>query len=493
MAEPDGAGGGDSAARAAGGEVRFAVPGPDGGDGSGEARSSTRGSADSPGADHVERRPRPPAGNARVNGAECAARAGTATGSGSATGAGTEPGDATSSPTGSERTAGGGSGGALGEAREAAEGSAEARGGARPARSRRRRRVRRVIGAAVLLAAGGGVAQAAIGLGPGDGGSGGRPADALPAATAEVTRQDLRDIRTADGELGFGASTDVFSRLGGTVTALPATGARIARGTALFSVDGLPVPLMYGTLPAYRALGQGVEGADVRQFERNLRALGYTGFTVDEEFTGATATSVREWQEDLGLPETGEVELGRVVFAPAAVRVEALEAKPGGALAPGGKVLSYTGTEKAVTLELETADRRVAVKGAEVSVALPDGRPVKGRVQQVATVIRPAAGQEEATTAVEVVVALEDGAAQRAADAYVLASVDVAFTAETRRKVLTVPVAALLALAEGGFGVEVVRDGTSSYVPVTTGLFANGRVEISGAGITEGVTVGMPE
>jgi membrane fusion protein, multidrug efflux system len=61
-----------------------------------------------------------------------------------------------------------------------------------------------------------------------------------------------------------------------------------------------------------------------------------------------------------------------------------------------------------------------------------------------------------------------------------------------RTHVLTVPVAALLALAEGGYGVQVVEGATTRIVAVETGLFAGGRVEVSGAGISEGMTVGMP-
>jgi membrane fusion protein, multidrug efflux system len=54
-----------------------------------------------------------------------------------------------------------------------------------------------------------------------------------------------------------------------------------------------------------------------------------------------------------------------------------------------------------------------------------------------------------------------------------------------------VPVSALLALAEGGYGVEII-DGDNAYiVPVRTGMFAAGRVEISGDAITDGVTVGV--
>ena len=51
-----------------------------------------------------------------------------------------------------------------------------------------------------------------------------------------------------------------------------------------------------------------------------------------------------------------------------------------------------------------------------------------------------------------------------------------------RENVLTVPVAALLALAEGGYGVEVVDGDASRLVAVETGLFADGRVEVTGDG-----------
>jgi hypothetical protein len=62
---------------------------------------------------------------------------------------------------------------------------------------------------------------------------------------------------------------------------------------------------------------------------------------------------------------------------------------------------------------------------------------------------------------------------------------------DQRADVLAVPVTALLALSEGGFGVEVIKpDGTTSIVAVDTGMFADGQVEINGEGIGEGTVVG---
>jgi hypothetical protein len=53
-------------------------------------------------------------------------------------------------------------------------------------------------------------------------------------------------------------------------------------------------------------------------------------------------------------------------------------------------------------------------------------------------------------------------------------------------------VAALLALAEGGYGVEVVDGASTRIVAVETGLFAGGQVEVSGGGLAEGTVVGVP-
>ncbi|MFD0899654.1 peptidoglycan-binding protein, partial [Actinomadura sediminis] len=344
--------------------------------------------------------------------------------------------------------------------------------------------------AAAVAAAGGGGAYVALG-------GGGRPGEAaatgLPPHTVEVTRQTLKDTETVDGELGYGPARIAACGLKGTLTDLPESGAEIERGRELYEVDGDPVVLMYGSKPAYRPLRTGTEGADVKRFEANLSALGYGGFTVDDAYTSATAEAVREWQDDIGVAETGIVEPGRVVFADGAVRVDGLQASVGEPVGPGAKVLAYTGTVKAVTVELETSEQRMARKGAAVEVALPENEPVRAEIDEVTTVIDQGGQGEEPTTKVEVTVWLDSDEAAKAAAGYALASVDVTFTAGQKEDVLTVPVTALVALSEGGFGVEVVKDGASAFVPVETGLFAGGRVEISGPGITAGTVVGTAE
>jgi peptidoglycan hydrolase-like protein with peptidoglycan-binding domain len=351
-----------------------------------------------------------------------------------------------------------------------------------------RRRLLTASIAVVVLAGGALATAAAVGFGGADAGTTNH--SSLPPATARVTKQTLADREQASGTLDHGKETSIAGRLHGTITGLADVGTVVKAGGVLYSVDNRPVIALYGALPAYRVLAPGTEGADVKQFEQQLRALGYTGFTVDEKYTADTATAVKRWQKKLGLDQTGIVDLGRVVFVPGEVRVAARKAAIGDEAAPGGAVLTVTGTARVVTVKLEVSQQRLTTQSAKVEVDLPDGKHVDATITKVTTIVEPPTnGQTEGKTKLEVTIALAD---QAAVAGYDEATVEVQFTAAERKDVLTVPVAALLALAEGGYGVEVVEGDHTRIVAVQTGLFSGGRVEVSGGGLTEGMTVGMP-
>jgi hypothetical protein len=72
------------------------------------------------------------------------------------------------------------------------------------------------------------------------------------------------------------------------------------------------------------------------------------------------------------------------------------------------------------------------------------------------------------------------------------APVNVDITTQRVSDVLAVPVNALLALEGGGFGVDVVSGNRSRLVGVTTGLYSNTLVQVSGSGITAGTRVEVP-
>jgi peptidoglycan hydrolase-like protein with peptidoglycan-binding domain len=339
-----------------------------------------------------------------------------------------------------------------------------------------------LAGSAVLVA--GVVTAAAIGIG-GGGQAGSSNAD-VPSRTEPVTRNTLAQTQQVNGVLGYGTPVTVNARLQGTITWLPKLGATIRRGQPLYKVDDHAVSLFYGALALYRPLQTGSKGNDVREVEANLAALGYTGFTVDNHFTSSTAAAVRRWQKQLGLTQTGEFDPARVAIAPNAIRVTSVAAHSGDSA--GGPVLAYTGSTRAVSVALDVALQDLAKVGQAAQVTLPNATTVEGRIAAVGTVAT--AGQDAQHPAtIDVTVTVADQSKLGTLDQ---APVVVRLTSQTVENALTVPVAALVALAEGGYGVEVVTGSTSRYVVVELGMFADGRVQITGDGIAEGTRVTVP-
>ena len=214
--------------------------------------------------------------------------------------------------------------------------------------------------------------------------------DAAPAAveTAIVERRDLIESDEFDGELGYGPESKVTGQGGGVITELPDLGSTIGRGDPLWEVDGAPGPLLlFGDRPMWRELRRGVDdGADVRQLEENLVALGYApdGMVVDEEFDADTTTAVRAWQEAQEVDETGSVSPADVVFAPGERRVSAHLGSVGGPA--DGEVLGLTGVNQIVALDVAADDVDRFAVGDQSSIELPDGTLVDGVVWSIAQV-----------------------------------------------------------------------------------------------------------
>ncbi|MEV8433247.1 peptidoglycan-binding protein [Streptomyces chartreusis] len=385
----------------------------------------------------------------------------------------------------------------------------------RPTADRRKRRIRRtavivVIAIAVAAAAG----LAATGAFSGDDGPAAAAAPAGPAATTKVQRMTLTSTETVDGTLGHGKPTAVTNGSaasasgqsgGGQATAdsefitwVPGEGDTLKRGDTVYRVNERKVPLLYGSVPLYRTLEQGSEGSDVRMLERNLADLGYDGFDVDDEYTYGTAQAVEEWQDDLNAEETGTVRPGDAVVASGARRVAELKTSPGAVAS--GEVLTWTGTERIVSMDLDPQHEDLVKEGSKATVRLPDGSTVVGKVTDIGTPANDAAasgggaggegqGADEATLPVQL--EIDD---QKKLGRYQAASVDVILEADSRRDVLAVPVNALMARPGGGYALEVPKaDGSSELVPVELGMFASGLVEVKGSGIKEGMSVGVPK
>ena len=96
----------------------------------------------------------------------------------------------------------------------------------------------------------------------------------------------------------------------------------------------------------------------------------------------------------------------------------------------------------------------------------------------------PAPRQVPEAMRTEVTVRLEAG---KGVDAFDQAPVLVRVETEAERDALAVPVGALLALAGGGYALELAD--THRLVPVEVGAFADGYVQVTGDGIDEGTRV----
>ncbi|HYK67134.1 MAG TPA: hypothetical protein VEV45_04250 [Streptosporangiaceae bacterium] len=310
---------------------------------------------------------------------------------------------------------------------------------------------------------------------------------AAPPATAIVRRQDLTATTPVPATLGYAGSYTVTGQGGGTLTGLPQPGQVISQGQVLYQIgNSSPVVLLYGTVPAWRALGEGVSGADVSQLNHNLVTLGDASSAEVaaagwDYFSGITAAGVQRLEEHAGVPgSSGTLSLGQVVFEPGAIRVAQLTGSLGGPAA--GPVLQATSDHHTVAIALDTSQESEVHKGSAVSVTLPDGRSAAGVVSQVGTVATTSTSRGgTTTTTVPVTVTLTDPAAAGSLDQ---APVTVYITTATAREVLAVPVTALLA-RPGGYDVEVAGPrGTRRWVPVTVGpVFddSSGLVEVSGS------------
>ena len=321
-------------------------------------------------------------------------------------------------------------------------------------------------------------------------------------ATLRIGRGTLRQDQASLAALDATAAN-----AGTTYTWLPQPGDLIRQDQRAYSVSGVPVPLLYGAIPAYRAFYAGMsEGADVGELTRDLIGLGYgDGLAPSDRYSAATAAAVARWQRGLDLPATGTILLGEVVFEPGPIRVTTVTPSQGSTVGEGGTVLTATGITPVVTVALDVDQEYLVKPGDAVSVVLPDGTSTAGgQVESVSAVATcPGAGgsgngtssgsgsQSPCSSAagtgtsgspeVTVTITLDSTPQQARLDQ---APVNVNITEYRAVNVLAVPVGALIAQPSGGYAVEVAGAGNSRrLVPVTVGLFddADGMVQVTGA------------
>jgi len=371
--------------------------------------------------------------------------------------------------------------------------------GAPPTRGRRRRKIKRAVAVVVVAVTIGGTGAVlvytdVIGRAP--------SADAAsfnsdaPLAFVTVVREKLVATTQINGTLTYSGGFTVINWLDGKVTSVPAVGSVIKRGQVLYRVDGSPVVLLRGSVPSYRALSLSMKGKDVQELNAELVAFGYAKRAYlnpkSTRFGMATYYGVRRMQKALGMKQTGQVQLGQLVFQRTAeLRVTKVDATYGAGVSAGSTVVTGTSTDRHVIADIDVVQSASIKKGDKVTVALPGtSRKVPATVARVGTVAEKASSGNSYT--VELDIKLTNPKATGKLDQ---APVQVSIETASVDDALAVPVTALLALSGGGFALEVVGAGNSrTLVPVELGMAdeAAGMVQVIGAGVAEGQKIVVP-
>lgn len=290
---------------------------------------------------------------------------------------------------------------------------------------------------------------------------------------------------------------------GGAITAIIAADIPVVTGTVLFWQGGFPVVAIEGDSSTTPALTRDLStssdnGVDIRLLEAMLVAGGFDDGTIviDDEFDDATAAAVQRWWASLGVSvDTAglTVPAGSFVVVPGGLFTGTALVPDGATPVGDAVVMGLTTAAREVTTSAPVGDETFAL-GAEIEVEFPDGTLTTGTVVEVGNVAVNAENVPGATPTVSITLHVADIPAS--VDDFVQIPVTLRVVAEQELDAFVVPVSALVALAEGGYAIEVVTgtgdQPTTTLVAVDPGLFADGFVSITGDGLSDGLTVVVP-
>ena len=410
-----------------------------------------------------------------------------------------------------ESETGGSGGGESGGGRRAARGS----------RLARRRRVLLAVGIAAALLAIGGLIGASFVKSPQQ-----LAADTAPppatVTTAAVVSQVLTSSVQMRGVVYPSTQYDVYataptsSGQGSSAGAVyiskleMAAGDTVRDGEQLAELDGQPLFVLAGPVPAWRDLTPGESGPDVTELQHALAALGYyDGADTPGYFGAATQDAVALYYEHLGYtpPSSGGVPAADVVFLPSlpatVVGVNGaageqpgqpfLELAARGSLALTGELPpAYAGQVKpGLTVSIYDEVTGIHATGTVANLGTATINVPAGTVVEIGSGAASASsssssssssgssGSSGATTFIPLAVAPSAPLAAALNGENVLITVQ---TGQTEGPVLTVPVAAIVTSASGTSYVTVVgAHGQQTDVPVTPGISENGYVQVTPA------------
>jgi HlyD family secretion protein len=302
-----------------------------------------------------------------------------------------------------------------------------------------------------------------------------------------------------------------------------AAGQTISNGEELAAIDGEPLFVLAGRVPAWRDMTPGESGPDVAELQKGLASLGYyQGGDTPGYFGTATQDAVALYYEHLGYTPaaTGGVPLTDVIFLPS-LPAKVVAVNGGKGQQPGQPFLELAARGSlALTGELSPGYAGQVKTGLKVKIYDEvTGIHATGKITNVgtATTVAPVGavvnvgGGAAAVSAAEAASSGSAGsgaagsgsgsassgsASNQAATAFIPLAVqpskplaaalngeNVLVTVETGRTegpVLTVPVAAIVTTGSGTSYVTVAgAHGKQTQVPVTPGISENGYVQVT--------------
>jgi peptidoglycan hydrolase-like protein with peptidoglycan-binding domain len=284
-------------------------------------------------------------------------------------------------------------------------------------------------------------------------------------------------------------------------------GDTIRNGEQLAELDGQPLFVLAGPVPAWRDLTPGESGPDVTELQNALATLGYyDGGDTAGYFGAATQDAVSAYYEHLGYtpPSSGGMPAADVVFVPklpatvVAVNGAAgeqpgqpfLELAARGSLALTGELPpAYAGQVKpglwvSIFDEVTGIHATGTVAGlGTATINVPTGTVVdigasaaSASSSSSSSASSSSSSSSGATTFIPLTVAPSAPLAAALNGENVLVTVQ---TGQTEGPVLSVPVAAIVTTAFGTSYVTVVgAHGKQADVPVTPGISENGFIQV---------------
>ena len=152
--------------------------------------------------------------------------------------------------------------------------------------------------------------------------------------------------------------------------------------------------------------------------------------------------------------------------------------------------MTLTAPARIVTTTAPLGDATFKV-GAKVTVEFPDASTSPGTVTAIGTVATNATGQAGGQATVPVTIQVDQ--VPDSVSGFVQIPVTLKVVTKSIPNAFVVPTSALVALAEGGYGLEVVDGPAATHlIPIETGSFADGFVEVKGTALADGLSVVVP-